>query len=152
MVRACEIAANDFSGAIGQDHAAVIAEERVMERRLHAHARRPADEDEALDLPLPQNVIELRVKEPAVALLRDDNVAGLGGELRNPVGVPRPFDQEVAAADAEPEVDRVFFEEPIDDELWMALYQSEATRARAHMVSRERLRPTVEDQPARVGT
>src|SRR5436190_10165745 len=98
VVRADEVAADDFSGAIRQDETAVVAEEGVAQRRLDADARRPADEDQVLDLALPEDVVELRLEEPAVALLRDNEIPGLRRQLRDDVCVPRPFDQEVAGA------------------------------------------------------
>jgi hypothetical protein len=78
VVRAEEIAADDFGCAVGEDQAAVVAEERVAQGRFDADTRRPADKDEGLDLPLSENVIELGLEEAAVAVLETRRSPGWG--------------------------------------------------------------------------
>ena len=93
MVAACEVAPDRLTGAVAQQQAAIVTVEGVAKGGVDADTRRAAGEDERVDAVLAQDRVQLRLEEPAVAVLGNDEIAFLGRELGQDFCSPRSSDE-----------------------------------------------------------
>src|SRR5262245_53200288 len=88
MVASREVVADGLGRAICEQYRRVVAEHRIAERGLHAHAGRAPCYDELADSRGPQGLIQLRIVETTVAGLVDKRLARLWAQLIQHAGSP----------------------------------------------------------------
>src|SRR3954453_11979268 len=93
MIAAKQAISNRLGGAILEDEATIVTKHCIADGGFNAHACRPSRKNKALDGAASKNLIQIRLEEPAVSVLVENHVGGLGLELGNYVGVPRIANQ-----------------------------------------------------------
>jgi hypothetical protein len=96
MVAARQPGPDRLSRAIRQQQATVIAEHRIPEGGLHAHARGAAGEHQVLDAQTSEDEVQLGLIEATEAVFRNDNVGGLGCQLIDDIRVSGVPDKDAA--------------------------------------------------------
>jgi len=94
MIAPRQALSNRFGGAILKDEATIVAKHCISDGGFNAHARRPSRKNQAVDGAVSKNLVQIRFVEPAVSVLIENHIRGLGLQLGNDVGVPCVANQE----------------------------------------------------------
>src|SRR5205085_3682765 len=88
MIAPRQALSNRFGGTILKHEATIVAKHCISDGGFNAHARRPSRENQALDGAASKNLVQIRFVEPAVSVLIENHIRGLGLQLGNDIGVP----------------------------------------------------------------
>ena len=88
MVASRQTLSDRFAHTICKHHARIVSEHRVSNRRLDTYPCGTPSDDQVLDPQFFENRIQVGLIEAAVAMLVDDNIAGLWLQFRDNIRVP----------------------------------------------------------------